>query len=94
MRFRFVRGAAESLITPNWTIMAFVKIVAPTMMTTQSELNLTPDKPTEIIAQGTAEFYDVYSRADAGEFVIEWLESMRSKDGKNNAVWKFKVRYD
>lgn len=50
-----------------------------------------PAQPAFLITRSTAEFDDVLRRATEGQFRITVLESMRTRSGNDNAVWKFHI---
>lgn len=59
-------------------------------MNAQPELDLNPERPSEIITRTSDDFQSVCSRSKAGEFVIEMLSMVTG----SNSEWKFKVRYE
>ena len=72
------------------------------MKNPQLNLNLTPEKPSEIVTHGGDEFDRVCARADRlqliegkwtvvrrGEFAIEWIATVP----QHNAWYKVKVRW-
>jgi len=62
-------------------------------MTTQPELNMFPEQPPFLETTNHDEFMAIVRREQAGEFAIEYVETLRSKNGANNGSWRFKVRW-
>ena len=58
------------------------------------DLNPPRTDPAFLITRSSAEFDDAMRRAAEGQFTVTVLESMRTRTGHNNAVWKLHVRWN